>query len=84
MPCFRVTFVKQVTSDDGHDIDAVQAAFDVNAVDETQAAMLAQERFCGDRSIVRWQLNADRCEVELHEPHRDPVATAGLRREIAG
>ncbi len=80
MPCFRVTFIKEVTSDDGRDILTTQAAFDVNALDGEQAAALAQERFCGDRGLARWELNADRCEVELHEPHRDPCEEAWVVR----
>lgn len=72
MPCFRVTFFKEVTTDDGHDVETRQAAFDVNAVDEKQAAMLAQQRFCGDRNLTHWQVNADRCDVESQDAGEQP------------
>lgn len=66
MPCFRVRFLKEVTTDTGTDVEMLQAAFDVKAVDESQAEDLAKTRFCSDRNIHHWDVNADRVAVELH------------------
>lgn len=66
MPCYRVRFVKEVTTDTGTDVEMPQAVFDVMAVDEPQAQELAKARFCSDRQIVHWERNADRIDVLLH------------------
>ena len=66
MPCFRVRFIKEVTTDTGTDVDTRQATFDVMAVNEDQAGELAKTRFCSDRQIGHWNNNADRMDVRRH------------------
>lgn len=77
MPCYRVRFFKEVTTDTGTDVDMLQAVFDVNATDEDHATVLAKERFCGDRHIRDWHINADRVIVKPQGdgswPHADGV-----------
>ncbi len=64
MSRFQVRFYKEVTSDTGQDFDACQATFDIDAADEHAAVERAKQRFCGERQIRAWTVNADRLEVE--------------------
>jgi hypothetical protein len=64
MPRFHVSFFKEVTSDTGQDVDAIQSTLDVNAVDEAAAIVAAKEAFCLERGIRDWHVNAERIEVE--------------------
>lgn len=83
MPCYRVRFFKEVTTDTGTDVDMLQAVFDVNAIDEQRAKELAKQRFCGDRKIRDWHINADRIAAEPFGdgswPHADGVIVQPIR-----
>jgi len=73
MSRFQVRFYKEVTSDTGQDVDACQASFDIDASDEHSAVERAKRRFCKQRQISNWTVNADRVEIE----HLDAAAAAG-------
>ena len=77
MPRFHVRFFKEVTSDTGQDVDAVQAKFDVNAADKAAAIVAAKESFCRERGIRDWHVNAERIEVEAHSGRADPSDKTG-------
>lgn len=76
MPRFKISFFKEVTGDTGQDVDARQAVFEVEADDEHAAVELAKTRFCNERQIRSWTVNADRVEVELR-PGRERAAPVG-------
>jgi hypothetical protein len=62
---FRVTFLKEICDDTGHDVQTSQGVFDVNAEDARAAAKAAKRRFCHERHIRHWSVNADKYLVEL-------------------
>lgn len=70
MPHYQVSFYKEVTGDTGNEVDAVQAEIEVEARDEAEAMRLAKQKFCGERQIIDWQVNADRIEI-ITRHHRD-------------
>jgi hypothetical protein len=72
MSRFQVRFYKEVTSDTGRDFDACQGTFDIDADNEHAAVERAKQRFCGERQIRKWTVNADRLEVE----HRTDTVNA--------
>jgi len=59
----------------GHNADAPQAPFLIDALDGGSAIQFAQERFCRFRRIAHWRTNADRFEAS-------EVSAAGERSEI--
>ncbi|MHA1560179.1 MAG: hypothetical protein ACTSWI_05845 [Alphaproteobacteria bacterium] len=77
MSRFHVRFFKEVTSDTGQDVDAVQATFDVSAVDETAAIVAAKEAFCRERGIRDWHVNAERIEIAAHSGDADSSDKTG-------
>lgn len=64
MPVYRVSFFKEVCSDTGEDVITIQGAYPVQAADASQAAEEAKRRFCRERNISHWAINADRYSTE--------------------
>lgn len=78
MPVFRVTFFKNICSDTGEDVDAVQGSFEIDAASAGEAEDAAKERFRHERSIPSWALHADRLEVELTRGRASPRTPAAI------
>jgi hypothetical protein len=68
MPSYRVQFFKEITGDSGQGVDAPQGAFEIEAGDADRAVELAKQRFCTERGIRDWRINADRYEVRESRP----------------
>ena len=64
MAHFVVPFLKGVVGDQGQSCEACQRTIDVDAHDETEAALLATQKFCEGRAIRDWSLHADRIDVK--------------------
>lgn len=64
MAHFVVRFLKDVVGDQGQPCEACQRTIDIDARDETEAALLAGQTFCEGRAIRDWSLHADRIAVE--------------------
>ncbi|WP_445217081.1 hypothetical protein ACKWRH_33965 [Bradyrhizobium sp. Pa8] len=64
MAHFVVRFIKDVFGDQGQPCEACQRTIDVEAHDETEAALLAKRSFCEERAIRDWSLHADRIDVK--------------------
>ena len=77
MPRFNVRFFKEVTSDTGQDVDAIQATLDIDAVDEAAAIAAAKDAFCLERGIANWHINAERIEVEARSGDADSSDKSG-------
>jgi hypothetical protein len=63
MPQFVVRFLKEVIGDQGQLCEPCQRTIDVNARNETEAILLAKQKFCELNSIRDWSLRADRVDV---------------------
>ena len=59
MPRYVVKFVKQVVSDQGQNVRAVQRSIEVDAANRKMAATSAQRLFCEQECVGDWTLHAD-------------------------
>jgi hypothetical protein len=66
MPSFDVRFIKTVCDDTGHEHQACQAAFTVEALSLTEAVRRAEADFCRQKQVHDWTLFAD--VVEFRTP----------------
>jgi hypothetical protein len=64
MAHFVVRFIKDVVGDQGQPCEACQRTIDVDARVETEATLLAKQRFCESRAMLDWSLHADRVDVK--------------------
>ena len=77
MGCFRVSFYKTVSNDQGAERKVCQGAFDVVAEDESAALKSAQALFCARDHMSNWS-----CHADSHEIVR-PVANSATPRSRA-
>jgi hypothetical protein len=64
MPHFVVRFYKNMVGDQGQLCECCQQSIDLDARDETEAAVLGKRQFCAKHAISDWTLHADRIAVE--------------------
>jgi hypothetical protein len=63
MPRYIVRFLKDVMGDNGHDREACQASFEMEAGSQAEASELAKVEFCKKERTTDWSLYADRVEA---------------------
>jgi hypothetical protein len=71
MPSFEVRFLKTVCDDTGHEHQACQAAFSIDAASLTEAVRCAEADFCRQKHVRDWTIFADAVEF------RAPVSPVG-------
>jgi hypothetical protein len=59
MARYVARFLKSVLSDTGHEVQAIQRTFDVDAPNRAEATRLAKKRFCELECVQRWSDHAD-------------------------
>jgi hypothetical protein len=68
MPSFDVRFMKTVCDDTGHEHQACQAAFTVDALSLPEAVRKAEADFCSQKRVRDWTLFADAVEFRSSGP----------------
>jgi hypothetical protein len=63
MPRFLVRFMKDVTGDNGHEVEICQASLEIDAPGKAQARQQAKRQFCENQRLQDWSLHADRISV---------------------
>jgi hypothetical protein len=67
MPRYVVRFFKEVMGDNGHDREACQGTFEIEAASPAEASELAKVEFCKLEKVADWSLFADRVEADETE-----------------
>ncbi len=66
MAHYRVRFIKDICDDTGHSHHCVEGVVDIrSARDQARAVRAAQRRFERMKRIPRWNLYADRFELDI-------------------
>ena len=78
MPSFDVRFIKTVCDDTGHEHQACQAAFTVEALSLTEAVRRAEADFCRQKQVHDWTIFADAVEFECRRRWSEPGLLSGI------
>ena len=73
MPHYRVRFIKDICDDTGHSHRCVEGVVDIrSARDQARAVRAAQRRFERMKKIRRWNMYADRFELDIDRDEPSP------------
>jgi hypothetical protein len=67
MPCFKVSFFKNLQNSDGQKFKCLQQSFDLLAESPEEAVKTAQLQFQRHCNLPHWKLHADSVEVSRQE-----------------
>jgi hypothetical protein len=63
MSRYVVRFFKNVVGGRGHEVEACQRWFEIEAADKSAAVEIAKREFCESGHLLVWSVRADRIQV---------------------